>query len=251
MSLKTNFHTHTFRCNHAVGDFDDIIQEAIAKGIDVLGFSEHGPLPFDNKLNNRLTVDNLTEYLETGRQKVEQYKDQIKILIGLEVEYFADHHSFYKSLKNDSRIDYLVYGPHFINKDGRLLYTRDNVHSHHDLKVYIDNCMVALSTGLFSFIAHPDIALARFELDEVSNKLSDKLISFCIEKDIPIELNAHGLRHGHGYPRPRFWEQAGKTDVKVLINSDCHDYRQLDDHNMDILRQKAVEFDLNVIDYIK
>ena len=43
--MKTNFHTHTFRCGHAVGNEEAMVKSAIEEGIEVLGFSEHVPLP--------------------------------------------------------------------------------------------------------------------------------------------------------------------------------------------------------------
>ena len=41
--MKTNYHTHTTRCMHAVGDDEDYVRSAIKGGFQELGFSDHGP----------------------------------------------------------------------------------------------------------------------------------------------------------------------------------------------------------------
>lgn len=41
--LLANFHTHTFRCHHAVGQDREYVEKAIEQGIKTLGFSDHSP----------------------------------------------------------------------------------------------------------------------------------------------------------------------------------------------------------------
>ena len=46
MTLKTNYHTHTSRCNHAVGTDESYLQSAIKGGYTELGFADHTPWPY-------------------------------------------------------------------------------------------------------------------------------------------------------------------------------------------------------------
>lgn len=41
--MKTNYHTHTTRCMHAVGNDEDYVRSAIKGGFQELGFSDHSP----------------------------------------------------------------------------------------------------------------------------------------------------------------------------------------------------------------
>ena len=41
--MRANYHTHTSRCNHAVGSEEDYVIHAIEQGFDILGFSDHTP----------------------------------------------------------------------------------------------------------------------------------------------------------------------------------------------------------------
>ena len=38
-----NYHTHTYRCHHAIGKEEDYILNAIKAGYTELGFSDHAP----------------------------------------------------------------------------------------------------------------------------------------------------------------------------------------------------------------
>ena len=37
---KCNFHSHTVRCQHAVGEEREYVEEAIKEGFEVIGFSD-------------------------------------------------------------------------------------------------------------------------------------------------------------------------------------------------------------------
>ena len=43
--MKTNYHTHTYRCKHAMGNDERIVLNAIKADFDILGFSDHTPWP--------------------------------------------------------------------------------------------------------------------------------------------------------------------------------------------------------------
>ena len=44
--MKTNYHTHTFRCNHAAERDEDYVLAALKNGYAILGFSDHTPWPY-------------------------------------------------------------------------------------------------------------------------------------------------------------------------------------------------------------
>ena len=88
--MKTNYHTHTTRCMHAVGDDEDYVRSAIKGGFQELGFSDHGPWKYhtDFVSDIRMLPEDLPEYIESIRALKEKYRNQISIKIGLEYEYF-------------------------------------------------------------------------------------------------------------------------------------------------------------------
>ena len=41
-----NYHTHTKRCNHAIGEDREYVENAIQGGLETLGFADHAPYVF-------------------------------------------------------------------------------------------------------------------------------------------------------------------------------------------------------------
>ena len=60
--LQRNYHTHTYRCQHATGDVIDYANAAIDAGLTTLGMSDHAAMP-DNRWNNvRMSMPELDDY---------------------------------------------------------------------------------------------------------------------------------------------------------------------------------------------
>ena len=63
--MKANYHTHTVRCHHAVGDEREYIENAIDAGMKILGFSDHTPQFFKSGYVSgmRMTPDEAPGYV--------------------------------------------------------------------------------------------------------------------------------------------------------------------------------------------
>lgn len=53
--MRTNYHTHTERCNHAKGSDEEFVLSAIRGGYNLLGFADHIEWPRETK--ERLELD--------------------------------------------------------------------------------------------------------------------------------------------------------------------------------------------------
>ena len=94
--LKANYHTHTYRCQHAYGSEREYIEAAIRMGIAELGFSDHVPCPFkDGYVSGiRMTMEQAPEYVYAIRKLGKEYASDIKLYVGFEAEYIPE---FFKS----------------------------------------------------------------------------------------------------------------------------------------------------------
>lgn len=111
---KTNYHTHTKRCMHANGTDADYVKAALDAGLDVLGFSDHGPFP-DNRFDFRMPYADLDEYLTC----IDALRPTVSfpILKGLEIEYCPDSLDYYSFLFKEKKLDYLLLGQHYYQDD--------------------------------------------------------------------------------------------------------------------------------------
>ena len=90
--MYANYHTHTKRCQHAVGEDREYVEAAIAAGIQVLGFSDHCPWVYKDDFVSgiRMRADQVEEYVDSMQRLRTEYRNDIRILIGFETEHMPD-----------------------------------------------------------------------------------------------------------------------------------------------------------------
>lgn len=88
--MIANYHTHTWRCMHATGTEREYVENAIQGGLQILGFSDHTPMPYPNGYVSplKMRLDQLEDYVTTVHSLKKEYENDIQILLGLEVEYY-------------------------------------------------------------------------------------------------------------------------------------------------------------------
>lgn len=254
MKCKVNFHTHTYRCKHAIGSEKDYVIEAINKNLTTLGFSDHGPYP-DDRFGYRMEYSELKNYIQTIQSLKFNYRDKINILTGLEIEYDNTMNNYYEYLLNELKLDYLALGQHIYSYNNELV----NVFSLDSTDQYIQyakSINEALSTSYFKFLAHPDVIfINNFPWDNNCEKACDIIINAAIKNNTILEFNANGIRRGteiypdgirHPYPHFNFWSKVAKTNLRVIINSDCHNPKDIWDNSMDKAYDFAKSLGLNI-----
>ena len=219
-----NYHTHTYRCGHAVGKEEEYIKRAIEMGVKYMGFSEHFPLKFSDGTQSgyRLAVENIEDYVNQINVLREKYKDQIEIKLGFEMEYYKE--LFDEMLNNAIKYgaEYLILGEHYIcpENSGAEAATRET-YDEEKLEAYT-NCVVeAIETKKYTYVAHPDII--NFKGDR--EKLEEAYRQICIasrETNIPLELNFLGIRGNRNYPNELFFKIAGEEKSPITFGFDAH-----------------------------
>lgn len=183
--MTENYHTHTFRCHHATENERDYIERAIERGLKVLGFSDHVPMPFPDGHESRFRVwkRDLEDYIRSLEALRREYRDRIEILIGFEAEYYPALFDDMMSLIGQYDYDYLIMGQHYIgNEDGS--YNPTPTEDAEKLGQYVDQVLEGLSTGRFTYLAHPDL-LNYTPDDDIYRMHMTRLARGCLELDIP------------------------------------------------------------------
>lgn len=237
--MTANYHTHTFRCHHATENERDCIERAIERGLKVLGFSDHVPMPFPDGHESRFRVwkRDLEDYIRSLEALRREYRDRIEILIGFEAEYYPALFDDMMSLIGQYDYDYLIMGQHYIgNEDGS--YNPTPTEDAEKLGQYVDQVLEGLSTGRFTYLAHPDL-LNYIPNDDIYRMHMTRLARGCLELDIPLEINCLGIEQGRNYPCDRFWSIAAATGNTAVIGCDAHHLYQVADP---VITAEAEEF---------
>ncbi len=226
----SSFHTHTRLCKHATGDPVDYVQQAAADGCSVLGISDHCPYPDSTWSGSRMAVANVPEYLELIA--LAQETAPFPLYWGFECEWHPAYESWYRDyLRYELGAEYLVYGSHWVEEDGAFWYIPEYP-GRERLKRYTNMTVQGIQSGLYDYIAHPDIFLAGYpHLDEDVLSACREIIDAAVDAGLPMEINGLGLNRvpiagDNGprapYPVREFWEMAAGAGAVIICNSDAH-----------------------------
>ncbi len=224
-----NYHTHTTRCYHAIDKEEEYIETAIKAGYSELGFSDHTPWHYESGYHShmRMEEDKLEDYVATLSKLREKYKNKISIKIGLECEYFPKYIPWLKQILKQYSIDYIILGNHFDETDESGIYFGHELNKK-QLTKYVDSCIEAMQTGLYSYLAHPD--LARYDIhDSFYVQEMTRLCEAAKKYDMPLEFNLLGFADKRQYPNEVFFKIAKEVGNKVIIGVDAHESAALAD----------------------
>ena len=221
--MIANYHTHTWRCRHADGTEREYVENAIAAGLKILGFSDHTPQVYPNGFvcPVKMLPEELEGYVDTILDLKREYKADIDILLGLEAEYLYTLWEPLLRLLEPYPIEYMILGQHYLGDGVNEPFCGERTNSVERLKLYCRQTREALETGKFLYFAHPDV-LWFTGPDDIYEEEMTKLCRYCKEAEIPLEINLLGVREDRNYPCEKFWKIAAREGNSVIYGTDAH-----------------------------
>ncbi|MFI3238987.1 MAG: histidinol-phosphatase [Bacteroidales bacterium] len=231
--MKTNYHTHTKRCKHAFGEDEEYVKSAIKGGYSILGFADHTPWPYlkKNSSSIRMETNQLPEYVSSIIFLKERFENQIDIKIGLECEFIERYTTWLSEVKEQYKLDYLLFGNHYPFGERGPLYTSK------DHRLYTHRAIKAMQTGIYDCIAHPEILYRGSEISSVDKEYFRELSRAAKYLNIIMEYNTC-----YKFKRD-LWEIVAQEDCKVIIGLDAHKPETLEDdsiYTMALANMKSV-----------
>lgn len=204
---------------------EEYAEAAFAAGYEVFGFCDHAPHLFGDGYVSRTRMEarELCGYCDDIRALKEKYSGRMNIQAGLEMEYFPEFFGEDIKLYRRCGVEYLILGQHSVGTEslpGRL-DSFSETESPDTLKKYVDQCIAGISTGAYSYIAHPDVIHFIGDADLYKQEC-DRLILAAKTSGLPLEVNLLGLCGARHYPNPLFWERASALGASVVIGVDAH-----------------------------
>jgi histidinol-phosphatase (PHP family) len=112
--FKANYHTHCNFCD-GTGEPEDYITSAIGEGLIELGFSSHSPLSFPNTY--AIASEQFQNYIDRIKFLKEKYRENIKILLGMEVDFLPSIKDFLMPFYKHPDLDYRIGSVHYAGSD--------------------------------------------------------------------------------------------------------------------------------------
>lgn len=241
MSSKQNLHIHS---TYADGKDtpEDLVVEAIRKGFDSIGFSEHSYMRFSSS-PHQMTVKEMDNYKTEIRSLKSKYKGVIDIFCGMELEMYSD-------VPTDG-FDYLIGSVHYLDLDGNILgfdhglqETLDYVNINFGgdglkfAKKYFETVARLPEKNSLDIIGHFDLITKNNEKGKFIDVSSKKYLDFgfgaihALKGKIPFfEVNTGAISRGYStspYPQMEFLKEFNRLGFGVVITTDCHDKNYID-----------------------
>lgn len=251
--MIANYHTHTWRCNHASGSEEEYVKQAIKAGLRILGFSDHSPYLFPEGYYSsfRMRPELLEDYIATVRNLGKKYADVLEMPVGVELEYYPRHFGELMAYLQDHDLDYAILGQHFIDNEYDARYSGLVTDDRDVVQRYCAQSMEAMQTGVFTYFAHPDLIHYRGD----RKFFVECVRPMCREAKscgIPLELNLLGIRENRHYPNRLFWEVAAEEGCATILGCDAHTPDSLNRPDIEAeARALTDELGLRVIDTVE
>lgn len=223
--MKFNLHTHTYRCHHADGMDEEYVQNAIAAGYQVMGFSDHAPYLFPGAYQStfRVDFDMAQDYADSVNALKEKYRGKIDIRLGFEVEYYPELFERELAYLRTFRYDFILLAQHFTDNEYEdfAAYAGNGTADPAVLKKYVNQVIAGAKTGAFTYVCHPD--LIHFTGDEKLYRAETARLAAELKKlEIPLEYNFYGYYDNRHYPNDVFWQTVKEIGNPVVIGLDAH-----------------------------
>lgn len=257
--MKKDGHIHSPFCPHGTKDpFEHYIEKAIEHGFTEITFTEHAPLPTNfvdptPDKDSGMDPKDLTSYIETVQQLKEQYKQQIKINVGLEIDYIIGYETETRAFLDivGPFLDDAILSVHFLkhNDTYACIDFSDEVYLDFAKQVggidslyhlYYDTVLKSLEANLGRFkprrIGHPTLIhkfqLAHGEKIDDHSRITD-ILTKMKELGYELDVNSAGLSKTfckEPYPPMPYIDFARSISLPLVFGSDAHSVKDLHQH---------------------
>ena len=227
--MIADYHIHTFMCGHAGGTIDQMVESAIAKGLDEVGIADHMPLLYFEDPELAMAPAELPVYVERVLELKDRYSDRIVVRLGIEADYHAATQEERARLLGQYPWDYVIGSVHILHDwvfdDPRRLEGYEGLDIDQFFIDYLGEVRDMMATGLYNTVGHADLAKkfnvrASIDLEPYYREVLEqvKAAGAC------YEVNTAGLRWpaDEMYPEPAFVRLAASMGVPVTLGSDAH-----------------------------
>ncbi len=250
---RFNYHTHSIYCD-GKNTPREIIETAIEKNFESIGFSSHSPTFDGNGFS--ILHNNVEKYAAEIKSLKQEYADQIEILLSLEFDYIPGFSKPMHQMAQQHGFDYILGSVHLV-PNGKVASPSDLWFTDgSDIAIYdkgIDNFFEGdIKKAVKAFYHQTNEMLeydnptiiGHFDKIKMNNQnrfftetehwyqqLVLETIELIKEKETIVEVNTRGIyrkRCADFFPAVNWLQILKKLNVPVTISTDAHFAKDLD-----------------------
>jgi histidinol-phosphatase (PHP family) len=227
-----DLHTHHRRCGHAQGDLRDVVGWALARGIGVLGLSDHAPRFADRADHPRpltqMARSDWDAYLAEGVALQHEYRARIDIRVGVEADFLPGTEAHYRPPLSRPELDFVLGSVHEVMHPAGVWNMFDpSSYAGFDLDAvhrgYWEAVAAAAAANLFDVLAHLDLVRRLPAPINPPTLEAAAALDAIAAHGVAVEINGSGLRRdGRPYPDRDILAGLVARGVPISFGSDAH-----------------------------
>jgi histidinol-phosphatase (PHP family) len=239
MLIPGDYHTHSYHCNHAIGNLEEYIQRAIYLKLPEIGLSNHYPMYLLPEEFHKYAMrqELLHPYLQETNELKGKYQNEILIKRALEVDYYTPVFSKYKSAIEPilSDLDYIIGSIHGIAWNGSVIpiYRAFSLPASSDTSdtdslfmIYYNELNKLVKTDFYDVLGHFDV-IKKLKLPINERPIIWESILTVLDSlegsSMAVEINTSGLRkQDELYPQPTIIQELIDRNIPLILGSDAH-----------------------------
>jgi len=220
------------------GRLEDFVEAAIRQGFKGLGLSEHMPAPprypYPDQPSWDEAVQKFDRYVSTVQELKVTYRDELPLLLGVEVEYLPDEEEYLTDFLARYPFDYVVGSVHYVAGIGfdhcREWYDEaaQKCGGYQNLAVsYYRNVRGLLALGVTDVLGHLDLinifSPAPISGDDVA-EAEEATLAAALHWNVVLDVNGRGLIKPckQIYPREELLRKAREMGIPATFGDDSH-----------------------------
>lgn len=236
LDIYSDYHVHTKYCNHAIGEVEEFVESGLRKGLNVIAFTDHFPVPEEFRSlypSCFVTEEKWERYCEDVLKAKEKYKDKIKIILAAEVDYIPEamDEIMLNLKKKGKNLELILGAVHFFNKicidfnEDTFKYFVEAVTSEEEaFNLYYQRVKEMIELAFFHHIAHFDL-IKKFGMKTIYNwGLIVELLRLIKDKNLVLQINTSGFDKlcAEQYPSMAVIKEAKNLGIEIVLGSDAH-----------------------------
>jgi len=207
---------------------EEFVDSAIKAGLKEVCFLDHFTKR-NVRTRNSMTQEEIPQYCHEVQELQKRYADQIRIKVGLEVDFNPKYISLFEDIVGRYQFDCIGSSVHFINDIN--IVSRHVVREYSQLDTvrlfysYIEEMFKMINYNYFDIVCHLDV-IKKFGLKADLSLMGgyNTLLAEIKKKGLVVELNTSGYAHpvGEPYPSLDILTLCHKADIEVTLGSDAH-----------------------------
>lgn len=238
VDILADGHVHTRFCRHAVGEMEDYVQAAIARGLREICFLEHMESGISYPERTWLTEADFDAYFAEGRRLQRTYREKIVIGLGVEVGYNPECCAELRERLAGRQWSRVGLSFHYAripgDRDHLNLVSRkaENIRRAGEfgaerlLKEYFEVLIEAVQELPATVLCHLDAALRYLPgltWSESHLQQADRLLAAVKSRGMAVEINTSGLPvRGEPFPSRLLLGMVIGHGIPLVAGSDAH-----------------------------